>query len=214
LTQKTEDLGYDYWDVGYVQCEAGFPDFRVYLDGHEAKITPPPKFDASGGRIDIKLDQGGKGSLTGVSNASTFHDDIIQRKTLYNEEVPLYLSKLDSVLRFHFGSFRPSMVKRRHFKQYDPTGKLGSPVRKDMGAIAHCVVIHFDLADGDKLTVASPTKTYFEKPIDTSVRDRLEIEILADDSTALKYFCDCVDSNRAHYWIPNQGNPPTSFFPP
>src|SRR5262249_61003322 len=111
-------------------------------------------------------------------------------------------------------TFPLSTGKSCHVKRSDPTGKRGGPVRKHMGAIAHCVVIHFDLADGDKLTVASPTKPYFEKPIDTSVRDRLEIEILADDSTALKYFCDCVDSNRAHYWIPNQGNPPTSFFPP
>src|SRR5712692_5718557 len=109
LTEK-ENLGYDYWDVGYFGCDAGFPDLRIYVDGEELKTAPVLKLGANGGRIDIKLDKAGKSS-PGVSNASAFHDDIIKRKTLYNEEVPHDLSKLDSVLRFHFGSFRPSMVK-------------------------------------------------------------------------------------------------------
>jgi len=214
LTQRKEDLGYKYWDVGYFECDPAYPDLRIYVDGDELNVAPPVKLGAKGGTIDIRLDKGPKGSQTGVSNSNTFHRDIIQRRTLYNEDIPVDESKLDSVLRFHFGSFRPSMVKKRFFKQYDPAGKLVSPQRRDLGAIAHNVVMQFDLDDGDKLTIANGTKSYFEKLIDGSVRDRLEIDILADDSTALRYFCHCVDPGRDYYWVPNQGNPPPSFYPP
>src|SRR5262249_2209880 len=114
---------------------------------------------------------------------------------------------------FHSGSFRASCVMKRYFKQYDPTGRLSNVQRMDMGAIAHNVVVHYNLDDGDKLTIGTATNTYFEKVIDASVQDRLEIELLADDSTALRYFVHCVDPGRAFYWIPNQGYPPPTFIP-
>jgi hypothetical protein len=211
LTKK-EDLGYDYWDIGYFECDASFPDVKVYVDG-DLLSGAILKLGAAGDRIDVKLEKGGSTLETGVQKGRSFPDDVLRREVLYGAQVTLDEGKLDSVLRFHSGHFRPSMVKQRYFKQHDPTGKLAGSSRKDMGAIAHNVVVHYDLSDGDKLTIASKTKTYFQKVIDPNVRDRLELEILADDSTSLKYFCDCVDPATPFFWVPNQGTPPVTLMP-
>ena len=81
-----------------------------------------------------------------------------------------------------------------------------------MGAIAHNVVVHYSLDDGDVLAIASKSKTYFEQVIDTRV-NRVEVELLSDDSTSEKYFCSCVQPGRPFYWVPNQGLPPITAGP-
>jgi hypothetical protein len=211
LTKK-EDVGYPYWDIGYFECDAGFPDVKIYADGNLVS-GPILKLGAGGDRIDVKLERGGSRLETGVQDGRSFPDDVLRRELLYGAQIPLDERKLDSVLRFHSGQFRPSMVKRRYFKQHDPSGKLAAPTRKDMGSIAHNIIVHYELFDGDKLSLASKTKTYFQQLIDASIADRLDLEILADDSTALKYFCDCVDPATGVFWVPNQGSPPITLMP-
>jgi hypothetical protein len=216
LTKKDKDkqsLKYDYWDVGYFECEAGFPDIRFYIDGNEPQPAPLLKLGLKGGMIEIKLDRQGIGMEKGVKIGNTFYTDLLRREKLYQERVPLHEDKLDAVLRFHSGFFRPSMVKRRYFKQHDPTGTLNNPTRQDMGAIAHNIIVDYDLQDGDKLTIGNGANTYFERVVDASIQNRLEVEILADDPTSLKYFCNCVEPGKAFYWVPNQGMPPPSIMP-
>jgi hypothetical protein len=216
LTKKDQDkdkLKYDYRDVGYFECEAGFPDVRIYVDGNEVQLPTLLKLGTNGGLIDIALEKKGMGIETGVAIGNTFSRDVLQRQRLYQAKMPFHEEKLDSVLRFHSGLFRPSMVKRRYFKQHDPTGALTNPVKQDIGPIAHNIIIDYGLEDGDKLTISSATQTYYERVIDSTIQDRLEIEILADDPTTLKYFCDCVEPGLPFYWIPNPGLPPPSILP-
>jgi len=215
LTKKDrgkEKVNYDHWDIGYFECEAGFPDARIYIDGNEVPMDPAIKLGAKGGLIDIRLERLGQGLDTGTKVGNTFYNHLLQREKLYGAQVPLDEAKLDSVLRFHSGLFRPSMVKRRYFKQHDPSNPLSNPKRQDMGAIAHNVIVYYELQDGDKLTIADGANTYFEKVIGRDVQGRFDIEILGDDSTSLKYFCDCVQL-RPVYWVPNQGMPPPTIMP-
>jgi hypothetical protein len=213
LSQK-QKLRYDYWDIGYFECEVGFPDFRVYVDGEEKEITPAPKLGAHGAIVDIAVETGNKGIRAGVTTSSSFYKDVLQRQRLYDgDQLPVDEKQLDCILRLHSGALRPSMVKRRYFKQYHPTTPPANPTRKDMGAVAHNVIAYTDLNDGDKLTISNGTTSYLDLTIDGSVKESVEVEILADDSTALKYFCHCIDPTRPFYWVPNQGWPPGSVVP-
>jgi len=209
-----ESLGYEYWDLGYFECDPALPDLRIYVDGDEDPTPSPIKLGASGATIDVKVEKSDGRTQTGITRASSLDTYLLRRERLYDgQRVPLDESILDSVLRFHSGQFRPSIVKKRYFKQHDPKGPIANPLRKDMGAISHNVVVHYDLEDGDRVVVSNKSKTFFERTIDATVQDRLDLEILADDSTALKYYCDCVHAGRPFYWVPNQGMPPVDTMP-
>ena len=43
---------------------------------------------------------------------------------------------------------------------------------------------------------------------DVNVKERLEIEIVADNTTAEKFYRVALKAERDSYWLPNQGDPP------
>jgi hypothetical protein len=43
---------------------------------------------------------------------------------------------------------------------------------------------------------------------DSGAKQRLEIEIVADNTTAEKFFLHTLKEKRDSYWLPNAGDPP------
>jgi hypothetical protein len=211
--KKNSNLWYDSWRVGYFQCDMSCPDVRIYADGEEVDAF---KLGNGKGVIDVvHLSANGKGNV-GIKKSNKIVEHLLKREVLYEVETEVALdeTEFDFILHFHAGDFRCSMVKKRRFKEVDGDGKPTSDPIKDkvLGPIAHDVIAYFRLEDGDQLRFEKAGAEIWSSR-SVNARSRLEIEILADDSTACKYYQKPFGS-RACYWMPNQGQPPPTSDPP
>jgi len=200
-------------EIGYFQCEDTVSDIRIYADGEEVRNVPDP-FKLGTGVIEVRhLNADGSPKRGGVNASKYFHDQVLHLKSLYGDHQPVERSKFDCVIRFESGHFCASMVKKRDFKelkkQQDGSYKhdlKASP--QDIGPIAHNVVVHYSLKDNEALELTR-NGTPFWSSKDYGIKDRFEIEIVADNSTAEKFFRQSFkDSGKNSYWMPNQGDPP------
>jgi hypothetical protein len=209
--ENTSKLWYDSWRVGYFQCESSCPDVRIYADGEEVETL---KLANGNSVIDVvHLNANGKGSV-GIKKSDTVDLHLLKRKSLYEQPAVMAIdeSKFDCILHFHAGDFRCSMVKKRRFKEVDVGGTLTSNPPKVLGPIAHDVVACYLLEDGDNLKFIKAGEDIWSSK-SLNVKSRLEIEILADDTTGDKYY-KTVFGTRDCYWMPNQGQPPPTSDPP
>lgn len=211
--KQTSNFWYPSWRLGYFQCEASCPDVRVYADGEEVETL---KLGNGNSIIDVvHLDSNGKNHL-GVKKSNMIGEQLLKREILYEVQAEMVLAEteFDCILHFHAGEFRCSMVKRRRFKEVDAAGKPTLDPIKDkvLGPIAHDVVAHYRLEEGDQLKFVKAGVDIWSSG-SVAAKSRLEIEILADDSTACKYYQNPF-GQRDCYWVPNQGQPPPTSDPP
>jgi hypothetical protein len=200
--------------MGYFQCDPSGPDVRIYADGEEVPITPVLKFASGNRTVDVtQLDANG-GGVVGVTRSPTIDQYLLVRSALYGKgPVDLDETSFDCILQFHTGRFRSSMVKKRFFKEVDGNGAVTATQPKELGPIAHDVVACYDLADGDELRFTTDGQVLWSSKFLAGLKGRLDIEVLADDTTALRYYRDSL-RNKKTYWIPNQGQPPPTMEPP
>jgi hypothetical protein len=209
-----QGLLYKSCRVGYFQCHNSCPDMRIYADGEEVANNPVFKFGGGNRTIDVvQLNASGRG-IVGVTRSPTIDQFLLVRSSLYGKVAPpINETSFDCILQFHTGHFRCSMVKNRYFKEINADGTITTAQRVDCGPIAHDVVACYELADQDELRLASNGEVLWTSRSLKDLKGRLDIEILADDTTALKYYRDSLGS-RSCYWIPNQGQPPPTMEPP
>jgi hypothetical protein len=200
-------------EIGYFQSGNSAQDIRIIADGKE---LPSKDLMSLGEKCQIEIrhvKENGTIYEGGAIASSNFHDQLLHFKELYGEDVPVDRTKFDCILRFNSGLFCGAMLKPRSFKQYrrETDGKYvyvsnAEPKAIDR-AIAHNVHVHFKLDQGETIQLARDGVVFWSSN-DSGVSERLEIEIIADNSTAEKFYCDVLESSRDSYWLPNQGDPP------
>jgi hypothetical protein len=202
-------------EIGYFQSGNVAQDIRIIADGEE---LPSGNLMSLGQKCQIEIrhvkadgtiyDEGAKAS-------TNFHKQLLHLNELYGDKnVPVVdPTKFDCILRFDSGHFCGAMLKPRAFKQYrrETDGKYvyepnvePKPIDRP---IAHNVHVHFKLDEGEAIELARDGVIFWSSN-DNKVGERLEIEIIADNSTAEKFYCDVMESSRDCYWVPNQGDPP------
>jgi hypothetical protein len=214
LSGSYDRFTHDFRDVGYFQCAENCGNVRVYADGTE--IAHPRLELGTGNRIIEVVHKSPLDSRrTGITDSPQLMSSLLAMSMLYpGETAAADWDRFDYRIRFYSGRFRPSMVKPRRFKEHRlGTGSSNPAVRNDVGTIAHDIVVDYYLECGDVLTIeANGNKIWSSESAGSNCR-KLDIEFLADDSTALKFFCERLEQNKDCYWIPNQGNPPPAIGP-
>jgi hypothetical protein len=195
----------------FTSSEVGYftPHIAVYRDGEKAEEIDAATIGTNCRIINVrKLDDKGKPTGGGIRFSVSLLNDLLRLKDLYGHIVLADEPKLDCKFHFNSGHFCSSKVKPRTFKEYDantnqPTGKTQST-----RPIAHDIVVHYDLAAGESLTLVDNAGNSVWSSSDRPTRRRIEIEILANNSTASMFYREGLKLRGQNYWMPNQGDPP------
>jgi hypothetical protein len=209
-----------FCEIGYFECEPTVSDIKIFIDGNEPADVPSPfKLCVARQKCSIEVrhkDKNGVTNTDGVRTSNTFHDQLLHLERLYGgNHQSVERANFDCVIRFDSGHLRASMVKKRDFKEHkkqsdgsykpDPNAPP-----KTVGPIAHNMVFHFMLEADEALELARDGNEFWTSK-DKIIRERLEIEIGADNSTAEKFFRLALkDDTKTSYFLPNQGDPPPS----
>src|SRR5215216_2918225 len=134
---------------------------------------------------------------------------------LYGKRKPKSVDrkKFDSIIRFESGLFSGSLLKPRYFDEYrkQANGKFahteGCRRKLVSKPVAHNVLVQFTLDDGDALELVRDGKVIWSSK-DSGAKSRLEIEVIADNTTAEKFFRLALIEKMDSYWLPNIGDPP------
>ena len=200
-------------EIGYFQSEDNVSDIRIYADGEEIKNVPDP-FKLGTGDIQVRhLNADGSPKQTGVDISTAFHDQLLHLNALYGDHQAVERTNFDCIIRFETGQFCASMVKKRLFKEHkkQKDGSYKNDVQdspREIGPIAHNVAVHYSLEDKEALELTRNGVTFWSSK-DYRIKERFEIEVVADNSTAEKFFMHSFkDHGKDSYWMPNQGDPP------
>jgi len=200
-------------EIGYFQSSRSAQDIRVIADGEE-KIFTELKNLGKNCLIEIRhVKADGTIYDKGAKASTTFHDELLHLRHLYGEDIPVDRKKFDCILRFDTGYFCGALVKPRNFKlhrQQAAGNFTHSPEDAPKSAgkpIAHNVHVHFKLKKGEAIQLARDGEVFWSSNA-SGANDRLEIEIIADNTTAEKFYRHALKGKRDCYWLPNQGDPP------
>src|SRR6185436_13608702 len=103
-------------EIGYYESETGTSDLAVYVDGEE--LESPEPFKLGLGLIEVRHYADGIVKRDGPRASAAFRERLLNLKDLYGENVHVEHANFDCVIRFDSGDLRPSMVKRRSFKEH------------------------------------------------------------------------------------------------
>jgi hypothetical protein len=217
---QLEAKGQTYSEIGYFQCAGSASDFRVMIDGKEKNVPELNKLAAGcdGPKCKVEVrhkDSNERIKTDGVKFEKNFHDELLEMKDLYDAPVPVSRENFECVIRFDSGTFSPREVRKRVFKEHKklPDGKHelvpDAPPKPIKKPIMHDVAVSFTLAPGESIEFARNGKAFWSIK-EGDIADSLEIKILADDSTAPRYFCDSFGAKRDTYLLPNPSDPPPS----
>jgi hypothetical protein len=197
----------DFLDVGYFQSHARGPDIIIYVDGKVISPDGDKKLKLGKGTISIFQTKRNKKTKKNeiVSNLvvmDSLAENILRREELYGDPVPVNQKKLDCMLHFLSGRFRCSMVQKRKFKEV-----ISGEAKLFKRPIAHNVQVDFELGPGDVLRLENGRKALWSSKNLKGVK-RLDIEIVADNLTATKFYDRALMHPKEKCWLPNQGDPP------
>jgi hypothetical protein len=198
--------GYTYSEVGYFT-----PHAMIYADGEKKDELDPLKFGTDGYRINVrKIGKDGDEIVKNIVFSDCLLEYLSRLHNVYGHVVHVDTSSLDCIFHFNSGRFCSSKVKPRNFREYNGLTHAPTGNKKSIGAIAHDIVVHHRLAKGEKLIFALAQEA--DKEIWSSeklnAKNRIDIEILADNSTAEMFYCQGLKLRGQNYWLPNQGGDP------
>lgn len=200
-------------EIGYFQSSKSAWDIRVIADGKE---VPFEDLKSLGQNCEMEIRHvKADGSIydKGAEASATFHRELLHMKELYDENMAVDKQKFDCILRFDSGFFCGALLKPRYFKlhrqQAENTFSYSADDKPKLidRPIAHNVHVHFKLADGEAIELARGGKVFWSSTR-VDAKERLEIEIIADNTTAEKFYRVALKDSRDNYWLPNQGDPP------
>lgn len=200
-------------EIGYFQSSRSVSDIRVVADGNQVNAAEKMNLGKKC-HIEVRhVKADGSINKGGVTASDTFHDELLQLKDLYDDVMPVDRAKFDCILHFDSGHFCGALLKPRKFKEHrrQANGKYafteGAGEKMINKPIAHNVYIHFKLKKGEALELARDGEVFWSSK-DSGAKDRLEIEIVADNTTAEKFYRVALKGKRDSYWLPNNGDPP------
>lgn len=186
------------------------PSFKIYGDWEPIKLP-----DLTGVTSETKpqtievrhMDASNREKTGEVTFPQDLLDHLLFRQELYGSADPKIVdSSFEWVFSFKSGFFRCSSVKDRYFKEMDATHKPTGN-RKLIEDMAHDVVVHYELAPGERIEIAVGPDVLWKTSDFTTVAKRFDIEVIAAHATAENYFRDALDCRGKYYWLPNQGDP-------
>jgi len=198
------------WDVAYFDSDRSKPSIRIYSDGKELSISPELNTPSRGSILEVQLTEGNR-VKKGISVDSSLILNRLTWDKLYGEGKEIDQSKVDGIIRFTSGYFRPSLIKARRFKLY-PAPAKASDGEKWIEPVAHNVVVHYTIGDAEELKLVRGGRTLWTSGGHASSASILEIECIADHATAEQYYSHCL-KHKGPYWLPNQGDPPPAWPP-
>ena len=194
----------DYSEVGYF-----LPHIVVYGDYAEIYSTDLSDAPSTSRMIHVQHFDAGKNEIRdGVNYSNDFLASLLRRKELYDDPPPEIIpSRFDWIFRFDSGHFRASSVKERVFKEMEGYTHQPGGKRKPLRAIAHDVVVHYELGPDECLVLLNDGLKPWSTADYPNVQKRFDIEIVAPHRTAENYFRDALNHKGQNYWLPNQGDP-------
>lgn len=202
-----------YTEIGYFGSSKSVPDIRVIADGYEVNLPEPLNLGKKC-KIEVRhVNSKGETKMNAVDGSDDFHASLLHLEEVYGHPMPVDPSKFDCILRFDSGHFCPAMVKPRSFRKHNklPGGKLemlaDEKPKTLKRPIAHNVHVHFKLKNGEALELARDGVVFWSSK-DCGAKDRVELEVVADNTTAQKFYVGALKDKRDDYWMPNNGDPP------
>ena len=204
----------EFLEVGYFQSGLDAlgglaPDIRVYKNGYYYK-NKHLKLGGYQSTIDVQWLRNGV-PITGISVADCFKENLLRKSDLYSSASPDYIrDNFDCIIKFSSGHFCCSNVMPRTFAETDVrTGLYTGKRKKVRKLIAHDAIVHFELVADDelKLTRSDGVELFSSNDLGTDV-SHFEVQLIADNSTAERFFRDAMDHKGPTCWLPNQGHPP------
>ena len=208
------DANSAYTKIGYFGSSKSVSDIYVRADGFDVGYSEPMNLGKKN-EIEIRhVKADGTIKKDGVMGVKGFHEKLLSLRDLYDYDIPsVDPTKFDCVIHFDSGLFTPALVKPRYFKKLsrqEATGKFEvSPDERKLVSrpIMHNIHVHFKLRNGEALELARDGEVFWSSK-DVGAKERLEIEIVADNTTAEKFYRGAFKGKRDSYWLPNQGDPP------
>ena len=200
-------------EIGYFASSKAASDIRVLSDGVKCEYATPLNLGKNS-VIEVRHVQAtGQIKRNSPTPSPMFHQQLLRLKDLYGNDMPVERVKFDCVIRFYSGLFSTSLIKPRYFDEYirQANGKFAhtkASRRKLVGKpIAHNVLVHFKLSSGEYLELVRNGEVFWTSK-DSGAKERLEIEIIADNTTAEKFYRVALKNKMDSYWLPNIGDPP------
>lgn len=202
-----EANGFTYSEVGYFT-----PHLHVYRDGEKTEEIDPAKMGTNCRLINVRKTGGDvKESGGGIKFSKCLLKHLLRLHKVYGHFVIVDRPQLDCIFNFNSGSFRSSKVKPRAFKECDGQSHQLTGKRLSLDPIAHDITVEFGLAEGEKLTLSDDAGTIIWSSDSLPTKGRIDIEIMADNSTAVMFYRDALKLRGQNYWLPNQDDPPPTW---
>ena len=195
-------------EVGYFN-----PRIVIYVDGAESASFEPEQI---GRELEVSFDAG-DGRAREIDFSACMFEKMLRFSDLYDGDKPPVMldDPFETTITLNAGHFRCSGVKERYFYEMHGAKKVG---RKCFGRMAHDVVIEYDMSDNGVLTLKDGGNFYWSSSQTSHAKRRIDIEILAEDCTAEKFYARAfgIDPEKEPdrtYYLPNQGHPPPVWVP-
>jgi hypothetical protein len=202
-----------FTEIGYFQSSDSISDIRVIVDGKEMFDSEPLNLGKKC-KVEVRhVKANGKVVKGKPVGAYGFHDKLLHLKDVYGKDMPIDETKFDCILHFDTGLFCAAMVKPRAFRKHNKPngGKLAMMAdekpKQLKKAIAHNVHVLFKLQKGDALELARNGEVFWSSK-DSGAKDRIELEVVADNTTSEKFYVGALKEKQLIYWMPNNGDPP------
>ena len=202
-----EANGMTYSEVGYFA-----PYIMVYIDGEKKGEVNPGRIGTGCRKVDVrKFDANNNEVATTIELSECLLNHLLRLHNVYGHVVHSDREKHDCVFHFNSGHFCSSKLKARDFKELDGKSHAETGRRKSVGVIAHDIAIHYELEPGEALKLMCEGKPLWSSSDYGPIKRRLEVEILADNSTAEMFYRESLKLMGQNYWLPNQGDPPPTW---
>lgn len=200
--------GNTYSEVGYFT-----PHIFVYVDGENKAELNPGILGTNCREINVrKYDSGGNEVASGIELSDCFLKHLLRLHNVYGHVVHPDRVKYDCIFNFNSGRFCSSKLKARNFKEYDGKIHKETGLKKPMGVIAHDIAIHYVLSPGETLKLMCNEKPLWSSDAYRPINRRIDVEIMADNSTAEMFYREGLKLLGQNYWLPNQsGDPPPNW---
>ncbi len=199
---------------GFTSSQVGYftPHVYVYRDGEKAEELDAAKMGTGCRRINVrKFDATGKEIAEVIKFSQSLLDHLLRLHKIYGHIVLVDDTKLDCLFDFNSGHFCSLNVKERKFKECDGKTHELTGVKKSVGLIAHDIAIHYKLNSGETLKLTDKDGGVIWSSFAKTPNSRIDIDVIADNSTAWMFYYEALKLRGQNYWLPNQDNPPPTW---